>query len=58
MLTDLGMFSEAISVLTDLLHGRRLPRQAMQSYKMVDSKSVRFDNLGIKHLLSVLSTAE
>lgn len=40
MLTDLGMFSEAIQILIDLFHGERLPRNGNVGFRAVEEKSV------------------
>lgn len=40
MLADLGMFSEALQMLADLLHGEWLPRQGDIGFKAVEERQV------------------
>lgn len=41
VLTDLGMLSEAIRVLVDLLLGEKLPKISDVGFRTVNSKTVR-----------------
>ena len=42
VLTDLGMLSEAIRVLMDLLLGEKLPKISDVGFRTVNSKTVRY----------------